>query len=346
MNQASVLTKVGKIPVILAGVFLMSTLGPSYPSPYSYLITEIKASHALAGLGTSRLSAEDFTQASALLKPIDTQLLPNTTIQLQPGEQTTIKATIRNNTATLWTAGNTKLVAVHPLDLTVDRISEFATPEWESQKAILAIGQTDIAPGQTAEWQIPLKAPARIGYFRETFVLHTSSQDFTQLPLYFNALVGSPDLSVEATSPQAIIIDRASQTARWIENGVIIATTLVSTGKSGIYETPSGRYTVFNHIQRFYSAKYGLWVENWMALNHEERGLMGVGLHALPYWKVPSAGKEDGQLYNGRLYEAGKLYEGFSHLGTKVSHGCIRFGLAEAKLLYDWAKEGAPVLVL
>jgi lipoprotein-anchoring transpeptidase ErfK/SrfK len=33
-------------------------------------------------------------------------------------------------------------------------------------------------------------------------------------------------------------------------------------------------------------------------------------------------------------------------LGTKVSHGCIRFGLAEAKLLYDWTKEGTPVWVL
>jgi lipoprotein-anchoring transpeptidase ErfK/SrfK len=52
----------------------------------------------------------------------------------------------------------------------------------------------------------------------------------------------------------------------------------------------------------------------------------GAGLHELPEWP------------NGKK-------EGANHLGTPVSHGCVRVGIGVAKKLYDWTPVGTKVVV-
>lgn len=84
--------------------------------------------------------------------------------------------------------------------------------------------------------------------------------------------------------------------------------------------TPKGEFKVLKKIPKAWST-YGLWMPYWLDITGK-----GIGIHELPIW--PS-GKQEGK----------------SHLGTPVSHGCIRLDTAPAKLLYNWADIGTPVVI-
>ncbi|MBI4426466.1 MAG: L,D-transpeptidase family protein [Candidatus Kerfeldbacteria bacterium] len=122
-----------------------------------------------------------------------------------------------------------------------------------------------------------------------------------------------------------IAIDLSEQKLRYYQNGLLLGTHQVSTGK-WTTPTPIGTFAVKNKITVAYAKPYDLYMEWWMAFTPDG----SYGMHALPFWKT-----------NG----GGKRYEGVGHLGTAVSHGCIRQTLAEAKKLYHWATVATPVIV-
>jgi lipoprotein-anchoring transpeptidase ErfK/SrfK len=129
-----------------------------------------------------------------------------------------------------------------------------------------------------------------------------------------------------AAAGKSIVVNLKKQRLYMYQYGHLVGVHVVSTGKWGM-PTPTGTFKTKNKIANAYSKAYGLYMEWWMAITPDGK----IGLHSLPYWK----------LKNG-----GKLYEGASHLGTPVSHGCIRQSYAEAKALYDWAPIGTPVTVV
>ncbi len=103
-------------------------------------------------------------------------------------------------------------------------------------------------------------------------------------------------------------------------NGITIRTHTVSTGKRSM-PTPKGDYTIANKALRPWSKMYGLWMPYWL-------GIAGtrMGIHELPEWP-------------------GGYKEGANHLGTAVSHGCIRLGVQAAKIVYDWTDVGTKVFI-
>jgi lipoprotein-anchoring transpeptidase ErfK/SrfK len=94
----------------------------------------------------------------------------------------------------------------------------------------------------------------------------------------------------------------------------------VSTGKKSM-PTPKGSYKIQNKVKKAWSKTYGLWMPYWLGLNTN-----GVGIHELPVW--PSGYRE-----------------GENHLGTPVSHGCIRLGLKDAPYLYERLQVGTTVKI-
>lgn len=117
-----------------------------------------------------------------------------------------------------------------------------------------------------------------------------------------------------------IEIDISDQELKYYENGYLIDTAQVSTGKWSM-PTPLGTFNIQNKHPRAYSATYNLYMPFWMQF--ESRG---YGLHELPEW---SNGYKEGQ----------------NHLGTRVSHGCVRLGVGPAEKLYKWADVGTTVIV-
>ncbi|MBU2028512.1 L,D-transpeptidase, partial [Patescibacteria group bacterium] len=118
-----------------------------------------------------------------------------------------------------------------------------------------------------------------------------------------------------------IDINLAVQILSTFENGKIIDSFLVSSGKRGM-ETPKGQYAIRNKTPRAWSKVYGLYMPFWMAIVPDGK----FGMHELPEWP-------------------GGYKEGANHLGIPVSHGCVRLGVGPAKTVYDWAEIGTPIVV-
>jgi lipoprotein-anchoring transpeptidase ErfK/SrfK len=145
---------------------------------------------------------------------------------------------------------------------------------------------------------------------------------------------------VEVTPTTLPVLDRfagkyvevilSTQQAFAIENNQIVATYRVSTGKWAT-PTPTGTFTVTGKHPRAFSRSYGLYMPYWQnftGVTDEGESLRAgeYGLHELPEW--PSGYKE-----------------GQAHLGTAVSHGCVRFGVGDAAAMYAFTEIGTPVVV-
>jgi len=120
--------------------------------------------------------------------------------------------------------------------------------------------------------------------------------------------------------PKQIEINLKKQELSYFLDGVRIGTFKVSTGKAAM-PTPKGNFKIDEKELKAWSKPYGLWMPYWLGLGQGE-----FGIHELPIWP------------NG-------YREGSNHLGTPVSHGCIRLGIGPAKLIYDWAPIGTPVKI-
>ncbi len=134
------------------------------------------------------------------------------------------------------------------------------------------------------------------------------------------------DQVVGAGKGKRIEVDLSEQKLKLIESGKVVSIRTISTGKWST-PTPTGEFKTRNKIVTAYSKPYALYMEYWMAFTADG----SYGLHSLPYWKTRNGGR---------------IYEGANHLGTPVSHGCIRQSLADAKSLYDWAPVGTPVKIV
>lgn len=119
-----------------------------------------------------------------------------------------------------------------------------------------------------------------------------------------------------------IQIDLSEQKMYLYEDKKIIDEFLVSSGKSGM-ETPIGEFMVYGKKDRAWSKMAGLWMPLWMMIEPRK----GIGIHELPEW--PNGYKE-----------------GADHLGTAVSHGCIRLGVGPAEIVYNWAEIGTRVEIV
>lgn len=145
----------------------------------------------------------------------------------------------------------------------------------------------------------------------------------TNMAVPMNIDRSAGDTTVGGKSIEVIL---SKQELHMIENGKIISIRKVSTGKWST-PTPTGHFMTHGKTLVAYSKAYGLYMEYWMPITANG----AYGLHALPFW---------------RLHNGGKLYEGVGHLGTPVSHGCIRESVADAKSLYTWAPVGTPVTIV
>lgn len=142
-------------------------------------------------------------------------------------------------------------------------------------------------------------------------------------------IIVAPGATIETTSgPQngrSIRIDISDQRLYQYQDGKLIATHVVSTGKWSM-PTPIGSFSIHNKISTAYSRAYHLYMDNWMAITPDGK----YGIHSLPYWR----------LKNGGIY-----YEGVAHLGIRVSHGCVRLSPKESAELFKWAGVGTPVTI-
>ena len=114
-------------------------------------------------------------------------------------------------------------------------------------------------------------------------------------------------------------VNLTNQTMYLYEGDHKVAAYSVSTGKWDM-PTPVGTRSISGKTTNAWSEKYGLYMPYWNDIGG------GYGIHELPEWP-------------------GGYKEGESHLGTPVSHGCIRLGVGAAEHVYNWAPIGTKVFI-
>jgi hypothetical protein len=117
-----------------------------------------------------------------------------------------------------------------------------------------------------------------------------------------------------------IEINLQDQKLRYLVDGRVWKEFPVSSGKASM-PTPTGTYKIINKVQKAWSKAYGLWMPYWLGLDKGQ-----FGIHELPVW--PSGYRE-----------------GENHLGTPVSHGCVRLGVGPAQYIYERAAVGTEVTI-
>jgi lipoprotein-anchoring transpeptidase ErfK/SrfK len=121
-------------------------------------------------------------------------------------------------------------------------------------------------------------------------------------------------------SGKYIDVDLTNQKLCQVEGNAVIACHVISSGKAST-PTPTGTFAIQNKDPRRWSNASSLWMPWW-----EQFADGGYGIHELPEW--PNGYKE-----------------GQAHLGTPVSHGCVRLGIGEAEQVYNWTDIGTPVYI-
>jgi hypothetical protein len=305
-------------------------------------------------IGISPADRSTGVRIQASLKPVETRedggeyLLASKNspiIRVGPGTTTPVVFTLKNTSQASWDSRRLRLGSAYTTG-DPDRVSVWADASWVSATRIAPTNaQGDIRPGETVSFYFTVHAPSYSGLYKETFrplIEDDHWLEGEQLSVSIEVLGGE---GVQSARAKELRIYISTQTAELVENGFIVANLLVSTGKAG-YDTPLGSYTVFNQFESAKSQKYKVWMGNWMGIVKDGETPTGYGMHSLAYWPVPAGKYTEGQMYDGRLYTNGRLYEDIEHLGTKRSHGCIRFNIYEASVVYGWADIGTPVIVI
>jgi LysM repeat protein len=119
-----------------------------------------------------------------------------------------------------------------------------------------------------------------------------------------------------------ILIDISEQHLYAYRGEMLVYSFVASTGMSN--STRTGTFQVLDRIPNAYASTWDLQMPYWLGIYWA--GSLENGIHALPI------------LSNGQ-----RLWEGY--LGTPVSFGCIILGTEEARLLYEWAEVGTPVII-
>jgi LysM repeat protein len=120
-----------------------------------------------------------------------------------------------------------------------------------------------------------------------------------------------------------IVIDLSEQHLYAYQNGVLVYSFVVSTGKAGS-RTRTGNFSVLDKYPNAYASTWDLQMPYFMGVYWA--GSLENGIHALPI------------LSNGQRLWAG-------YLGTPVSFGCIILSTENARTLYYWADIGTPVAI-
>lgn len=141
------------------------------------------------------------------------------------------------------------------------------------------------------------------------------------LPLDSLALT-SPQVPEEAGTGTCrfIHVDLSAQIVRVFDTCKLVFATLVSTGKNPAW-TYTGQFPILNKVE-------------FTQLTRPNQSISDYYLQAVPYFMT----------YNYNLGFHGTYWH--DDFGSPVSHGCINLSTADAKWLYEWAREGDNVIIV
>ena len=253
--------------------------------------------------------------------------------KLYLNQNSTLALKIKNTGNKAWVFNSNNKLSFGP-SRPIDRNSIFYKKEnkgWLNANRI-AIDKKNVLPGETANFLFDIVAPGKSGIYREFFSPVVEGVKWlNDKEVYWDIEVRDPEkigeklgITINGSPIKYIYIKLSEQMLYAYENGLVKYRFQASSGLPGM-DTPKGKFQIYNKYPTAYSKPYNLYMDNWMAISADG----AYGIHSLPYW----------------LVKGGKYYEGEDHLGSKVSHGCVRVGIVNSKTLYNWSEVGIPVFI-
>jgi lipoprotein-anchoring transpeptidase ErfK/SrfK len=132
-----------------------------------------------------------------------------------------------------------------------------------------------------------------------------------------------PTATATPAPAKKIVVSISQQRLRAYENGVLKWNWVCSSGRYGS-GTRLGEFAVQSKFPNAWGGTWSIWMPYWLGIYWA--GGTENGIHALPI-------NPDGST----------LWSGY--LGTPISFGCIVLDTWAAKMLYDWADIGTPVII-
>jgi len=116
-----------------------------------------------------------------------------------------------------------------------------------------------------------------------------------------------------------------SQQRCWLYSGeTVIARWICSTGRRGAATKP-GTFKIQSKMPKAYGSTWNIWMPFWLGIYWA--GASENGIHGLP-WNADTGV----QIWSGNV-------------GTPITYGCVMLDNVNAKMLYDMAYIGMPVVI-
>jgi tetratricopeptide (TPR) repeat protein len=161
------------------------------------------------------------------------------------------------------------------------------------------------------------------GEYRQALEIMDDGEDAKTKLAEVTFLLTPPTPTPRPLPNKRIEIDISEQHFYAYEGGTLVYSFVCSTGEPG-RDTAPGNYQVLDKIPMAYASTWNLKMPYWLGIYWA--GTLENGIHALPI------------LSNGQ-----KLWDGY--LGQRVSYGCVILSTEAAKIIYDWAEIGTPVII-
>ncbi|MBI4994594.1 L,D-transpeptidase family protein [Candidatus Peregrinibacteria bacterium] len=275
--------------------------------------------------------------------------LKNTKVVAGQGEEFTVSVYLKNTGNTTWFGDRSGCTNVPFIRLGTarerDRNSVFFNPGeplWINPNRIAMVEQR-VEPGETATFRINSRAPNVSDIFREYFQPVVEGATWLEKPLetaYIDIYVGENDenrvghafylgktaqaSSLDLSGEPIIDIDISEQKMQFKLGDIIVREYTISSGTFNT-PTPIGRFSILNKQELRIGNKWPHYRMPWW----QGFTSSGAGLHALPYLE-----NDKGIFWN----------EALSHVGQRVSHGCVRLLDENAEDLYGLTQVGIPVV--
>lgn len=156
-----------------------------------------------------------------------------------------------------------------------------------------------------------------------TELLTPPTPTLTPTPTSSPTPTATPVPTATPAPAKKIVVSISQQHLRAYENGVLKWNWVCSSGRYGS-GTRLGQFAVQSKFPNAWGGTWSIWMPYWLGIYWA--GGTENGIHALPI-------NPDGSI----------LWSGY--LGTPISFGCIVLDTWAAKLLYDWADIGTPVII-
>lgn len=282
---------------------------------------------------TYNVSFQDYTVSSSILGGMEFEVVMN----------------LKNEGNTRLYSANSECVGQPLINLgtqyPMDRASRFASLEharggWSASNRIQMV-QNFVEPGETFQATFKSIAPEGDDIYREFLQPVVEGVGWLSDPFFVDIPVGAPSesmkdnisyvksLSLAASELEGLArnieIDIRSQSLSAKFGEMVVWNMKIS---SGAYDTPTprGSYKVLNKQELRIGGKSPHYrMPYWLGWRAD-----GYGIHALPY-----LGGDGGYFWQ----------EAMNHIGIPVSHGCIRVLPDDARMLYEFAPIGTPIVI-